>query len=182
MPFPIRNGGIAKPWAAPLTNRIRPLQLTHLPPRLDACSSPQNSGRGNSFALQLTTQGTSPSVLALENPHDPHQQWIKVDSWGLRVKDEAGFPVFALVNKATRHALKHEDKEWDQIYLADYNHDKAEQSVLWTLSADVGNRYQCLRPVNNINLNMDVKAADSHVGGIRDGNELILFEWKKQSN
>jgi len=70
----------------------------------------------------------------------------------------------------------------EQIYLADYNHDKAEQSVLWTLSADVGNGYQCLRPVNNVNLNMDAKAADGHVGGIRDGNELILFEWKKQSN
>jgi len=68
------------------------------------------------------------------------------------------------------------------IYLADYNHDKAEQSVLWTLSADVGNGYQFLRPVNNINLNMDAKAADGHVGGIHDGNELILFEWKKQSN
>lgn len=122
------------------------------------------------------------AVLALENPHDPHQQWIKVDSWGLRVKDEAGFPAFALVNKATRHALKHGDKEWDQIFLADYNHDKAEQAVLWTLSADVGNGYQCLRPVNNVHLNMDAKAADGHVGGIRDGNELILFEWKKQSN
>ncbi|KAH9288180.1 hypothetical protein KI387_032297, partial [Taxus chinensis] len=122
------------------------------------------------------------AVLALGSPHDPHQQWIKVDSWGLKVKDEAGFPSFALVNKATKQALRHGDKEWDQIYLADYNHNKLDDSLLWTLSADVGNGYQCLRPVNNIHLNVDAKAADGEDGGIRDGNELILFSWKKQSN
>ena len=45
-----------------------------------------------------------------------------------------------------------------------------------------GNGYQCLWPANNIHLNMDAKAADGHLGGICDGNELIIFEWKKQSN
>lgn len=34
------------------------------------------------------------AVLALENPHNPHQLWIKVDSWGLEVEDEACFPAF----------------------------------------------------------------------------------------
>ncbi|XP_057856750.2 ricin B-like lectin R40G2 [Cryptomeria japonica] len=122
------------------------------------------------------------AVLSLGSPHDPHQQWIKVDSWGLKLKDEVGFPAFALVNKATKQALKHGDQEWDQIYLADYNHNKLDESLLWTLSADVGNGYQCLRPVNNIHLNMDAKQADGEGGGIYDGNELILFSWKKQSN
>ncbi|XP_057856752.1 ricin B-like lectin R40C1 [Cryptomeria japonica] len=122
------------------------------------------------------------AVLALGSPHDPHQEWIKVDSWGLQVKDEVGFPAFALVNNATKQALKHGDQEWDQIYLADYNHNKLDESFLWTLSADVGNGYQCLRPVNNIHLNMDAKQADGEDGGIHDGNELILFSWKKQSN
>lgn len=129
----------------------------------------------------LTARGHL-AVLALGNPHDRHQQWIKVDSWGLKVKDDDGFPAFALVNKATKQALRHGDKEWDQIYLADYNHNKLDESFLWTLSADVGNGFQCLRPVNNIHLNMDAKAADGEVGGIHDGNELILFSWKKQSN
>jgi hypothetical protein len=41
----------------------------------------------------------------------PISNGSKVDSWGLRVKDEAGFPAFALVNKAIRHALKHKNKE-----------------------------------------------------------------------
>eukprot|EP01018_Ginkgo_biloba_P031268 Gb_02957 [translate_table: standard] len=129
----------------------------------------------------LTARGRV-AVLALGKQHDPHQEWIKVDSWGLRYKDEAGFPAFALVNKATLQALKHGDQEWDQIYLTEYNQNKVDESILWTLSADVGNGYQCLRAVNNINLNMDVKEADGENGGIRDGNELILFNWKKQSN
>ena len=38
-----------------------------------------------------------------------------MDSWGLRVKDEVGYPTFALVNKATKQALKHGNKEWDQV-------------------------------------------------------------------
>ncbi|GLJ52787.1 hypothetical protein SUGI_1124380 [Cryptomeria japonica] len=100
------------------------------------------------------------ATLALGIPHDPHQQWIKVDSWGLKVKDEVGFPAFALVNKATKQALKHGNQEWDQIYLADYNPNKLDESVLWTQSEDVEHGYQCLRPVNNIRLNMDAKGAN----------------------
>lgn len=121
-------------------------------------------------------------VLAVANAYDPAQQWVKVDSWGLKIKDEVGYPSFALVNKASGLALKHGDKEWDQILLKEYSHEKPDHSILWTLSADVGDGYQCLRPVNNIHLNVDAKQADSHNGGIHDGNELILFEWKKQSN
>ncbi|XP_057856733.2 ricin B-like lectin R40C1 isoform X1 [Cryptomeria japonica] len=122
------------------------------------------------------------AVLALGTPYDPHQQWIKVDSWGLRVRDEVGYPAFALVNKVTKQALKHGNKEWDQIYLADHNHYKLDKSFLWTQSADVGHGYQCLRPVNNIHLNMDAKGANGETGGIHHGNELILFSWNQQSN
>ncbi|KAH9288179.1 hypothetical protein KI387_032296, partial [Taxus chinensis] len=129
----------------------------------------------------LTAQGQL-AVLTLGSPHDPYKQWIKVDSWGLKEKDSVGFPAFALVNKATKQALRHRDKAWDQIYLGDYNHMKLDKSFLWTLSGDVGNGYQCLRPVNNIRLNMDAKAADGAVGGIHEGNELILFQWNKQRN
>ncbi|XP_059070823.1 ricin B-like lectin R40C1 [Cryptomeria japonica] len=129
----------------------------------------------------MAAQGQLP-VLALGTAYDPHQQWIKVDSWGLRVKDDVGFPAFALVNKATKQALKHGNKEWDQIYLADYNPNKLDESVLWTQSEDVGHGYQTLRPANNIQLNMDAKGANGETGGIHHGNELILFSWKKQSN
>jgi len=58
------------------------------------------------------------------------QQWIKVDSWGLKFKDKVGYTTFSLVNKVTRHALKHGDKEWDHIYLAYYNYDKTGEVVL----------------------------------------------------
>ena len=33
--------------------------------------------------------------------------------------------------------------------------------------------------VKNICFNIDIKFADGHVGRIRDGNVLILFEWKE---
>eukprot|EP01018_Ginkgo_biloba_P030308 Gb_38438 [translate_table: standard] len=122
------------------------------------------------------------ALLAAGNTSDIHQHWIKVVSWGLTVKDEVGFPAFALVNKATLKALKHGDQEWDQIYLTDYTENTLDESILWTQSADVGKGYQCVRPVNNIHLNMDAKQADGKNGVVYDGNELILFRWKKQSN
>ncbi|GKF68175.1 ricin B-like lectin R40G3, partial [Tanacetum coccineum] len=33
--------------------------------------------------------------------------WIKDETFSTRVKDEEGFPSFALVNKATGQAIKH---------------------------------------------------------------------------
>ena len=110
------------------------------------------------------------------------QQWIKVDEWGNRVRDEVGFPAFALVNQATLKALKHGNKEWDKVELSYYNANDLDKSVLWTQSDDVGHGYQCLRPVSNIHLNLDVKLADGKYGNVEDGNELILFSWKKQKN
>ena len=35
------------------------------------------------------------------------QHWYKDEKYGTRVKDEEGFPCFALVNKATGQAMKH---------------------------------------------------------------------------
>jgi hypothetical protein len=35
------------------------------------------------------------------------QHWIKDMKYSTRVKDEEGYPAFALVNKATGEALKH---------------------------------------------------------------------------
>lgn len=69
-----------------------------------------------------------------------------------------------MINKATRHVLKQGGEKWDQIYLADYNHVKVDESILWTLHVDIRNVYQCLRSMTNIHLNMDVEAADGHVG------------------
>eukprot|EP00252_Welwitschia_mirabilis_P012604 TRINITY_DN2781_c0_g1_i1.p1 TRINITY_DN2781_c0_g1~~TRINITY_DN2781_c0_g1_i1.p1 ORF type:complete len:396 (-),score=100.20 TRINITY_DN2781_c0_g1_i1:431-1618(-) len=121
-------------------------------------------------------------VLAPGDENDVTQQWIKVDEWGTRIRDEANFPAFALVSKATLKALKHGTQEWDKVGLSYYNDNELDESVLWTQSADVGHGYQCIRPVTNIHLNLDAKLADGKYGNIEHGNELILFRWKKQKN
>lgn len=69
-----------------------------------------------------------------------------------------------------------------QVDLTYYNENDLDESILWTQSADVGHGYQCIRPVSNINLNLDAKLADGKYGNVEDGNELILFSWKKQKN
>ncbi|CAL5443383.1 unnamed protein product [Camellia sinensis] len=46
-------------------------------------------------------------ILARSNHSDPFQHWIKDEKFSTRVKDEEGFPSFALVNKATGQAIKH---------------------------------------------------------------------------
>ncbi|KAH9288178.1 hypothetical protein KI387_032295, partial [Taxus chinensis] len=121
-------------------------------------------------------------VLAFSDADDISQHWIKVDEWGNKIRDEAGFPAFALVSKANLKALKHGSQEWDRVELSYYNANDLDESILWTLSADVGHGYQCIRPVGNINLNLDAKLADGKYGNVDDGNELILFGWKKQKN
>lgn len=121
-------------------------------------------------------------VLALGDTDDVSQHWIKVDEWGNKIRDEAGFPAFALVNKATLKALKHGSQEWDRVDLTSYNENDLDESILWTQSDDVGHGYQCIRPVGNIHLNLDAKLADGKYGNVEDGNELILFSWKKQKN
>ncbi|XP_057856732.2 ricin B-like lectin R40G2 [Cryptomeria japonica] len=121
-------------------------------------------------------------VLTLGDADDISQHWIKVDEWGNQIKDEAGFPAFALVSKANLKALKHGNQEWDKVDLSYYNANDSDESILWTQSADVGHGYQCIRPVGNIHLNLDAKLADGKYGNIEDGNELILFGWKKQKN
>lgn len=35
------------------------------------------------------------------------QHWFKDEKYSTRIKDEAGYPSFALVNKATGQAVKH---------------------------------------------------------------------------
>eukprot|EP01018_Ginkgo_biloba_P016538 Gb_37140 [translate_table: standard] len=131
----------------------------------------------------LLTERYGNVVLATAGEaHDFYQQWIKVDEWGDRIKDEEGFPAFALLNKATLKALQHGNREWDKAELSYYDEYEVDESILWSQSDDVGKGYHCLRPVNNIHLNLDAKNADGKHGKVEDGTELILFSWKKQAN
>jgi hypothetical protein len=45
--------------------------------------------------------------LAPTNPRDDFQHWIKDMRHSTSIKDEEGYPAFALVNKVTSESIKH---------------------------------------------------------------------------
>lgn len=121
-------------------------------------------------------------VLAPVNAHDEFQHWIKDEKYSTKVKDEASCPSFALVNKATGQALKHGLGETQPVLLTEYRPDAFDESILWTMSQDMGNGFRTLRQVNNIRLNVDAFHGDKKSGGITDGTPVVLWEWKKGEN
>lgn len=121
-------------------------------------------------------------ILAPSNPSDPHQHWIKDEKFSTRVKDEQGFPSFALVNKATGQAIKHSIGATYPVQLTEYNPNRLDESVLWTESKDLGDGYRTVRMVNNIRLNVDAFNGDKNHGGVHDGTKIVLWEWKKGDN
>ncbi|KAH6788424.1 hypothetical protein C2S51_003430 [Perilla frutescens var. frutescens] len=121
-------------------------------------------------------------VLAPSNSADLHQHWIKDEKFSTRVKDEEGFPSFALVNKATGQALKHAVGATQPVELTHYNSNALDESVLWTESKDLGDGYRAIRMVSNIKLNVDAFNGDKKHGGVHDGTRIVLWEWKKDAN
>jgi len=61
--------------------------------------------------------------------------------------------------------------------LGDYDDDNAEDSALWTFSADVGGGYHVMRDAKDVSLNLDAKG-----GKIQNGTHLILYERNGLSN
>jgi hypothetical protein len=53
--------------------------------------------------------------LAPTNPRDEYQHWIKDMRHSNSIKDEEGYPAFALVNKVTGEAIKHSQGEGHQV-------------------------------------------------------------------
>ncbi|GAB2216111.1 hypothetical protein Droror1_Dr00023879 [Drosera rotundifolia] len=121
-------------------------------------------------------------ILARSDPNDLSQHWIKDEKYSVKVKDEEGFPSFSLVNKATGQALKHSVGATKPAQLTPYNPDVLDESVLWTLSRDLGDGYRTIRMVNNIRLNVDAFNGDKNHGGVHDGTPIVLWEWKKGEN
>ncbi|KAG1338888.1 Ricin B-like lectin R40G2 [Cocos nucifera] len=121
-------------------------------------------------------------ILAPANPRDEYQHWIKDMRYANNVKDEEGFPSFALVNKVTGQAIKHSIGATHPVRLIRYNPDYVDESVLWTESADTGGDFRCIRMVNNIRLNFDAFHGDEDHGGVRDGTTVVLWEWLKGKN
>ncbi|GLT87376.1 hypothetical protein SLE2022_054620 [Rubroshorea leprosula] len=121
-------------------------------------------------------------ILARSNPDDAFQHWYKDEKYSTRVKDEEGFPCFALVNKATGQALKHSVGDTHPVQLIPYNADVLDESILWTESKDVGAGYRAVRMVNNIRLNVDAFHGDEKSGGVHDGTTIVLWQWNKGDN
>ncbi|KAG6544675.1 hypothetical protein Mapa_013865 [Marchantia paleacea] len=122
-------------------------------------------------------------VLVPGDDNDPNQTWIKDESWSTKVKDSAGFPAFALVNRGTGKALLHHAEAPETpVMVEDYEMNVLNEAVLWTASKDVGNGYRAIRPVSNVHLNLDADHGSEKYGGVKDGNKVILFKWKDEPN
>ncbi|EEE67835.1 hypothetical protein OsJ_25614 [Oryza sativa Japonica Group] len=120
--------------------------------------------------------------LAPTNPRDDFQHWVKDMRHSTSIKDEEGYPAFALVNKATGEAIKHSLGQSHPVRLVPYNPEYLDESVLWTESKDVGHGFRCVRMVNNIYLNFDAFHGDKDHGGVHDGTTVVLWEWCKGDN
>ncbi|KAG0546360.1 hypothetical protein BDA96_02G440900 [Sorghum bicolor] len=120
--------------------------------------------------------------LAPTNPRDEFQHWVKDMRHSTRIKDEEGYPAFALVNKVTGEAIKHSLGQSHPVRLVPYNPEYVDESVLWTESRDVGHGFRCVRMVNNIYLNFDAFHGDKDHGGVHDGTTVVLWEWAKGDN
>lgn len=120
--------------------------------------------------------------LAPTNPRDHFQHWVKDMRHSTRVKDQEGYPAFALVNKVTGEAIKHSLGQSHPVKLVPYNPEYMDESVMWTESKDVGKGFRCIRMVNNIHLNFDAFNGDKDHGGVHDGTTVVLWEWCKGDN
>ncbi|GKB93038.1 ricin B-like lectin R40G3 [Tanacetum coccineum] len=122
-------------------------------------------------------------VLAPANPYDPLQHWIKDDNVGLNVKDEEGFPSFALINKATGQAIKHSIGVNYPVRLKKYNPDKLDKSVLWTMSKKLDDGYRAVSAVDNTHLKLDAAFRDiKKHDGVHDDAYIVLCDWHGGNN
>ncbi|XVF30913.1 hypothetical protein REPUB_Repub16aG0099500 [Reevesia pubescens] len=121
-------------------------------------------------------------VLAPSDPSDEFQHWYKDEKFSTRVKDEVGFPSFALINKVTGQAIKHSIGASHPVQLIPYKPDHLDESILWSESKEVHNGYRAIRMVNNIRLNVDAFHGDKKSGGVHNGTTIVLWEWNKGDN
>lgn len=191
-PFPVAYGGYGAAPPNPSSNvqhvsHEAPFQTSYSPSlhhgwRLPfGSSSHQRTVRiypkaGEGFSLTIRNGEV---VLARADRNDEYQHWIKDEKYSTKVKDEDGFPSFALVNKVTGEAIKHSIGATHPVRLIHYNPDYLDESVLWTESKDTGQGFRCIRMVNNTNITFDAFNGDKEHGGVRDGTIVVLWEcWK----
>lgn len=117
-------------------------------------------------------------VLTLADHNDPTQHWYKDEKFSTKVKDEDGYPSFALVNKSTGQAVKH-SVSGHPVQLIPYKPDDLDSAILWTESKDLGSGFRTIRNVNNVKLVMDAFNGDKDHGGVHDGTVVAVYKcWK----
>ncbi|KAM1320529.1 hypothetical protein PS2_013318 [Malus domestica] len=161
-------------------------QTSHLP-----SSSPHSSYLSNKPTFRIFSKADpnfslsireGKVILARSQPTDDFQLWYKDEKYSTQVKDEERFPSFALINKATGHALKHSIGATQPVQLRPYNPDDLDESLLWTESADLGDGFRTVRMVNNIHLNLDAYHGDKKSGGVHDGTTIVVWNKNKGDN
>ncbi|KAL6660080.1 hypothetical protein ACP70R_002202 [Stipagrostis hirtigluma subsp. patula] len=117
-------------------------------------------------------------VLAKSDPRDDRQVWFKDLAYCDGLKDEAGSPAFALVNRSTGEALKHSfgcNCPFDPGY--------RDESILWAdIHGDLGGGSRRVHMINNMDYIFDAERATPRHGGARDGTRLVLHRWNGGKN
>ncbi|CAL5047296.1 unnamed protein product [Urochloa decumbens] len=126
------------------------------------------AGEGFSVTVRDGTVCVAPT-----DADDVYQHWIQDTRPGSMIKDQDGFPAFALVNRVTGDAIR--GSEGDGVKLVPYNPFFLDISVLWTTSWDMGHGFRCIHLVDSTNLNFD-----AFHGG--DGNNIVLSHWCEGDN
>ncbi|XP_040377499.1 ricin B-like lectin R40G2 [Oryza brachyantha] len=121
-------------------------------------------------------------ILTRADPRDDRQVWYKNVTYSAGLKDEAGRPAFALVNKAIGYALKHSFGYNHPVRAVKFEPCYLDESVLWTESEshDVRVGFRRIHMINNADYIFD--AEDPKCDGARDGTRLILFRWHGGDN
>ncbi|KAI5057646.1 hypothetical protein GOP47_0027661 [Adiantum capillus-veneris] len=81
-------------------------------------------------------------IMKAANTEDEAQQWIKDESYGMRIKDNYGYSAFSLVNKKTGKILKHPKAKGHQVLLMEYRPDIKDDDILWSESQDFGEGFK----------------------------------------
>ncbi|PNT77492.1 hypothetical protein BRADI_1g63671v3 [Brachypodium distachyon] len=121
-------------------------------------------------------------ILTNADPNDDRQLWYKDVRYAEGLKDEAGSPAFALVNKATGDALKHSFGYNLPVRAIKFDPGYLDESVLWAESEDLADGFRRIRMVNNTDYIFDAEKAIPRYGGVRDGTRLILYRWNGGKN
>ncbi|TKW33780.1 hypothetical protein SEVIR_2G261900v4 [Setaria viridis] len=112
--------------------------------------------------------------LAPTDPNDVYQHWIQDKRPGNMIKDQDGYPVFALVNRVTGDAIRGSERDGRSTKLVPYNPFYLDVSVLWTTSWDMGQGFRCIQMVDNIFLKFDTFHGDD--------TSVVLSHWREGDN